>query len=156
MSSNTKQTFYITHLILFLSLATAVILGLFSPQWIKTEGGAWVLGILGIIFIITLLILTGIASFADNIEGNTFSELLRESTINTTFYPWALAVYMGRWFHPIDDLQSPLGIWGPMILMVLSWLVIVLGDILAKKGIRIWPWLIVISGYITGILTWPA
>ena len=158
MTASSKPTFYISHLILFLSLTASIIIAVFSPQWITTKAGAWTLGILGIIFVVVLLVLTAIASFGDDLEGNTFSELLRASTINTTFYPWALAVYMGRWFHPVDDLQSPLGLAGGAALLMLStWIMIVVGDIvLRKKGKRIWPWLIVTLGYGMGMLTWPA
>jgi len=155
--TETSRTFQITtYLILFLSLTAASLLALFSPQLIHTPAGGWVLGILGAIFVATLLVLTSIASFADKIEGNTFSELLRASTIETTFYPWALSVYMGRWFHPVEHLQSPLGIWGVILLMTTTWGIIVLGDILQRKGIRIWPWLVVTLGYIVGVLAWPA
>ncbi len=155
--TGSDRTFQITtHLILFLSLTVASALALFSPHLINTPVGGWVLGILGAIFVATLLVLTAIASFADNIEGNTFSELLRASTVGTTFYPWALSVYMGRWFHPVEQLQSPLGIWGVIVLMTTTWGIIVLGDILRRRGKRIWPWLVVTLGYIVGILTWPA
>ena len=81
---------YITQAILFLSLTAAVLLAFFAPFWVKTEAGAWTLGILGILFVLTLLVLTGIASFADDLEGNTFSEMLRASTVNATSIP-------GRW-----------------------------------------------------------
>ncbi len=34
--------------------------------------------------------------------------------MNTTYYPGALAVKMGHWFHPVDDLQPGLGhVGGP-------------------------------------------
>lgn len=151
-----KPTFYATQFILFISLTASVFLAVLSPLWIKTPAGAWTLGIVGLVFVVTLLVLTSIASFADDIEGNTFSELLRKSTIDTTFYPWALSVYMGRWFHPIDDLQAPLGLAGPPVLMASTWLIIVIGDVLRRKGKRVWPWLVVALGYSVGILTWPA
>ncbi|MBD3618895.1 MAG: hypothetical protein HUJ28_05435 [Chromatiales bacterium] len=152
----TTRNRIITHLILFCSLALAMFLALFAPQWIQTTAGAWIIGIVGLVFVATLLVLTSIASFGDSIPGNTFSELLRESTLNSTFYPWALSVYMGRWFHPVDGLESPLGLFGPVLLMALTWGIIVLGDVLRKKGKRIWPWLIVALGFATGIITWPA
>lgn len=155
--TDTNRAFQITtNLILFLSLAVSLILAAFAPQLIDTPAGGWVLGILGSVFVATLLVLTSIASFADDIEGNTFSELLRASTIDTTFYPWALSVYMGRWFHPFEQLQSPLGIWGVIVLMITTWIMVVLGDILRKQGKRIWPWLVVTLGYTIGVLTWPA
>lgn len=155
--AETSRAFQITtHLILFVSLAAAMLLALLAPQLISKPVGGWVLGLLGVVFVATLLVLTAIASFADNIEGNTFSELLRASTINTTFYPWALSVYMGRWFHPVEQLQSPLGIWGVIVLMITTWGMIVLGDVLQRKGKRIWPWLVVTLGYGVGVLTWPA
>ncbi|MDJ0892158.1 MAG: hypothetical protein QNK18_13340 [Gammaproteobacteria bacterium] len=78
--------------------------------------------------------------------------------MNTTFYPWALAVYMGRWFHPVAELQSPLGFaGGAAVLMASTWIVIVVGDlVLRRKGKRIWPWLLVTVGFGTGMLAWPA
>lgn len=155
--TETNRTFQIaTNLILFLSLTAASTLALIAPQLIDTPAGGWILGILGAVFVTTLLVLTAVASFADNIEGNTFSELLRASTIDTTFYPWALSVYMGRWFHPFEQLQSPLGIWGVIVLMITTWIMVVLGDILRRQGKRIWPWLVVTLGYTIGVLTWPA
>lgn len=156
MDDTTKRTFYITHLILFLALATASVLAVFIPQWVKTDVGGWVIGIIAFVFVATLLVLTSIASFIDDVPDNTFSFLLRESTIETTFYPWALSVYMGRWFHPVDDLSLPLGMWGPIILMAATWGMVVLGDVLRRNGKRIWPWLVVTLGYVVGTLSWPA
>ena len=155
MDTDTRNQL-ITHGILFASLAVASFLALLAPQWIRTDAGAWVIGIVALVFVVTLLVLTSIASFGDSIQGNTFSELLRESTVNSTFYPWALAVYMGRWFHPVDGLSSPLGVFGPILLMASTWGIVVLGDVLKRKGKRIWPWLIVAVGFGVGVLTWPA
>lgn len=156
MESTGKRTFLLTQILTFLSLAGAVVLAVLAPQWIKSEAGAWVLGIIALVFVATLLVLTSIASFGDDVPGNSFSELLRASTVETTFYPWALAVYMGRWFHPIDGLSSPLGVWGPIVLMVATWGMIVLGDVLRRRHKRIWPWLVVALGFVVGMLTWPA
>lgn len=155
--AETSRTFQVTtHLILFISLTAAMFLALLAPHLISKPVGGWVLGMLGVVFVATLLVLTAIASFADDIEGNTFSELLRASTINTTFYPWGLAVYMGRWFHPVEGLHSPLGIWGVIVLMITTWGMVVLGDVLRRKGKRLWPWLVVTLGYAVGVLAWPA
>jgi len=157
MAKANRSTIITTQLILLLSLTTASLLAMLAPQWVTTTVGAWVLGIVTIIFIVVLLVLTSIASFVDDIDDNSFSLLLRKSTVETTFYPWAFAVYMGRWFHPIDDLQSPLGIAGIPVLMASTWLMIVLGDIVIRNSDkRIWPWLIVLLGYAVGILSWPA
>ena len=155
-SAGSRAVQVTTHLILFLSLTAAAVLATFAPQWSRSDAGAWAVAIVGLVFVATLLVLTSIASFGDDLPGNTFSELLRESTVNTTFYPWALAVYLGRWFHPIDQLVSPLGVWGPVLLMATTWGIVVLGDILARRGKRIWPWLVVLVGYGIGVLTWPA
>lgn len=156
MATVSNRTLYLTHLITFLSLTAASLIAVLAPQWIRTPAGAWALAIVGLAFVATLLVLTAIASFADPLPGNSFSELLRESTVDTTFYPWALAVYMGRWFHPVDGLESPLGVWGPILLMATTWGVIVLGDVLRRKGKRPWPWLVVTAGFVAGVLTWPA
>jgi hypothetical protein len=56
----------------------------------------------------------------------------------------------------VDDLRSPLGPWGPVALMALTWGVVVLGDVLARRGQRPWPWLVVTLGFVVGSLTWPA
>jgi hypothetical protein len=156
MTAVTSRTFYTTHLITFLSLTAAAFLALLAPHWVGTPAGAWVIAIVGLVFVAALLVLTSIASFADKVPGNTFSELLRESTLDSTFYPWALAVYMGRWFHPVDGLESPLGVWGPVVLMAMTWGMVVLGDVLRRRGKRLWPWLVVSVGFAVGNLTWPA
>lgn len=155
MDAATRNQF-ITHLILFLALAAAALLAVLAPQWVQTDAGAWVIGIVALVFVVTLLVLTSIASFGDDLEGNTFSELLRASTVSSTFYPWALAVYMGRWFHPVDDLASPLGVFGPVVLMAATWGMVVLGDVLKRGDRRIWPWLTVALGFVVGVVTWPA
>ncbi len=156
MAAVTRPTYYATQLITFLALSAATFLALFAPQWVRTPAGAWVIAIVGLVFVAALLVLTSIASFADQVPGNTFSELLRESTLDSTFYPWALAVYMGRWFHPVDGLESPLGVWGPVVLMATTWGMVVLGDVLRRRGKRLWPWLVVTIGFAVGTLTWPA
>ena len=155
MDASTRNQI-ITHGILFCSLTVAMFLALLAPQWIRTDAGGWIIGIVGLVFVATLLVLTSIASFGDSVAGNTFSELLRESTIDNAFYPWALSVYMGRWFHPVDGLETPLGVFGPVLLMAMTWGIVVLSDVLKKKGKKIWPWLVVTLGFGTGILTWPA
>lgn len=156
MTSVASRTFYATHLITFVAFTAAAFLAFLAPQWVRTPAGAWVIAIVGLVFVAALLVLTSLASFADKVPGNTFSELLRESTVDSTFYPWALAVYMGRWFHPVDGLQSPLGVWGPVVLMATTWGIVVLGDILRRRGKHPWPWLVVALGFGVGILTWPA
>lgn len=145
-----------THCTLFLSLVVAALLAAFAPRLVQTEAGAWAVGILALVFVATLLVLTSIASFVDTIENNSFSYLLRKSTLETTFYPWALAAYMGRWFHPLDGLESPLGAWGPVLLMAATWGMVVLGDVMRRRGRPLWPWLVVTLGFIVGSLTWPA
>lgn len=154
--TTTGKTLVATHGTVFLSLVAAILLALFAPRWVQTEAGAWAVGILALVFVATLLILTSIASFADNIDNNSFSYLLRKSTLDTTFYPWALAAYMGRWFHPVDGLDSPLGVWGPILLMAATWGMVVLGDVMRRQGKRIWPWLVVSLGFVVGTVTWPA
>lgn len=156
MTSTATRTYYASHAILFVSLCVAVLLAAFGPRWVATPAGAWTIGIVALVFVTTLLVLTSIASFGDDLPGNSFSELLRESTLQSTFYPWALAVYMGRWFHPVDGFQTPLGAFGPVVLMAATWGVVVLGDLLRKRGRRLWPWVTVTLGFATGALTWPA
>ena len=154
MDTSAKQR--ITYGILFASLTVATLLALLAPEFLETTAGAWVVAISAIVFVATLLTLTAIASFGDNLEGNSFSELVRDSTVNTTFYPWALSVYMGRWFHPVDDLSMPLGVFGPILIMFTTFGVVVLGDMLRKRGKRIYPWLLVLLGFVTGSVAWPA
>lgn len=154
--AGSKRTFWVINLVTFLSLTAAALLAIFGPEWITTTAGSWVLAVLGLLFVATLLTLTSIASFGDEIPGNTFSELLRESTLETTFYPWALSVYMGRWFHPVDALETPLGLWGPVVLMTTTWGVVVAGDLLKRNGTPIPGWVVVAAGFLVGTFTWPA
>lgn len=154
--AGSKRGYWACNLISFLSLAAAALLAVFAREWVRTTLGSWVLAALGTVFVVTLLTLTSIATFGDDIEGNSFSELLHQSTLETTFYPWALAVYMGRWFHPVDGLESPLGIWGPVVLMAATWGVIVAGELRQRRGTPIPPWAIVAAGFACGAVAWPA
>lgn len=156
MPAGSSRAYWLTSLVTVLSLGAAALVAVLAGGWITSTAGSWVLALIGVVFVATLLTLTSIASFLDDTEGNSFSELLRQSTLDTTFYPWALAVYMGRWFHPVDGLESPLGIWGPVVLMATTWGVVVAGDLLRRSGRRIPPWVLVTAGFVCGTLTWPA
>jgi hypothetical protein len=42
----------------------------------------------------------------DGVANNTISEILRERAHKSSFFPWLLAVYAGRWLNPFDGAQS--------------------------------------------------
>lgn len=155
MATEAKKTILTTHLVLLLSLAAAMLLATFGRSWIQSDAGGWVISLIGIAFVAALLLLTAL-QVGGRVPDNTLSALLRQSTVKSTFWPWGLSVYAGRWFHPVDGLESPLGLFGPIVLMAATWGIIVLGDVLAKEGKRIWPWLVVAVGFVVGSLCWPA
>lgn len=113
--------------------------------------------LIGVLLIVAVIALIGIDIWlvADQIEGNTFSEMLREGARVTTFFPWALAVLIGRWFHPVDSLKPVLGNFSIPTLMITSYIVVVLGDILKKKKHPVPLWIVVIIGIVIGALCVP-
>lgn len=90
-------------------------------------------------------------------KGTTWSELLRESVGITTLIPWALGVWVGRWFPILPPNHAVKLSVGLTVVLVLSATVTVLGDILMRRRRRpvIPPWSVVLSGLITGGLLLP-
>lgn len=112
------------------------------------------IGVLLIVGVIGLIVID-IWLLADTLPGNTFSEMLREGAKVTTFFPWALAILIGRWFHPVDSLKPVLGNFSIPTLMITSYIIVVLGDILKKKRHPIPSWIIVLIGIVIGALCVP-
>ena len=117
-----------------------------------TNSSADVLSIFGIILVCLVIVGDIVLSvFKSEREGTTWSELLRESVGITTIIPWALGVWIGRWF-PI--LQKPPLPWqySLIILLVLSIIFVVLGDVLMIKMRRplISPCIFVTLGLVVG------
>jgi hypothetical protein len=96
----------------------------------------------------------------DAIEGNTFSELLREYGMKTPFFPWVFACLAGRWFHPSDTLKP---LWSSQLATYLTigiaTLIVIAVGILYKvlRGNEYWipPWIIVLIGLTFGALVAP-
>ncbi|OEU77806.1 MAG: hypothetical protein BA865_12385 [Desulfobacterales bacterium S5133MH4] len=91
-------------------------------------------------------------------EGTTWSELLRESVGTTTLIPWALGVWIGRWFplvpEPLNSLGTPIAL---TIVLILTAIITVLGDVLMRRRRRpvIPPWLVALLGLIVGGILLP-
>lgn len=92
--------------------------------------------LIGVLLIVGVIALIGIDIWlvSDKVTGNTFSEMLREGAKLTTFFPLSVAILIGRWFHPVDNLKPLLGLYSIPVLMIISYTIVVLGDILKKKG----------------------
>lgn len=89
-------------------------------------------------------------------EAITWSQLLRESYGITTFFAWGIAVWVGRWFSP---LERPLVKWyvGLAIVAALTCVVVLLGYLLWRKYQRpILPPIVIVSlGLVAGWLLLP-
>lgn len=90
-------------------------------------------------------------------KGTTWSELLRESIGITTLIPWSLGVWVGRWFPILPPEHSIKLSIGLPVVLGLSAIVTVVGDILMRRMRRpiIPPWSLVLSGLIAGGLLIP-
>lgn len=108
------------------------------------------------LFLVAGLIGVDIWLMVDGIKGNTWSEMIRAAGKVTTFVPWMLAVLVGRWYHPVPDFGPLAGKFSIPIFIVLSYIVVVVGDILRKKRMPIPSWVIVLLGVISGALFLPA
>ncbi len=109
-----------------------------------------------VLVLVAVLIGVDIWLMVDHITGNTWSEMIREAGKVTTFVPWVLAILVGRWFHPVPDFGPLAGGISVGILMILSYIIVVTGDILRKKRKPIPSWLTVLIGLISGALFVPA
>ena len=118
-----------------------------------------------VMVVITLVLLLGAVVYdvvltTDAIDGNTFSELLREYGMKTPFFPWVLAALAGRWFHPSEGLQP---LWSSQAAtyatLVIGTLLVIGAGILYKviRGHTHWiaPWIIVLIGLPFGALVAP-
>jgi hypothetical protein len=113
---------------------------------------------IAIVVIVLIVILIGVDVYlvADKVPGNTWSEMLRSAATHTTFVPWTLAVLAGRWFHPVDSMETLGGqSAGVAVLMVTSYVVVVAGDILRKRWKPVPGWIIVLIGVPTGVFFCP-
>jgi hypothetical protein len=145
---------YVSGGVAFLALIPAMIIGVFAGGWATTAAGVTVLLVLTVAFVVAV-IAVDVPAAIDRTEGNTFSELLREGGTQTTIFPWAFAVFAGRWFHPVDDFDG-LGVAGAVVLMALTFIVVSGGDVLRRRGSAVPSWLVVVAGVLAGALLWPA
>lgn len=145
---------YVSGGVAFLALIPALVIGVFAEEFGKTAAGVTTLLVLATAFVVAV-IAVDLPAAIDRTEGNTFSELLREGGTQTTIFPWAFAVFAGRWFHPIDNLELA-GIVGAVALMVLTFVVVSGGDVLRRNGHAVPSWLVVVVGLLAGALLWPA
>jgi hypothetical protein len=145
---------YVSGGVAFLALVPALIIGVFAEAWATTAAGVTVLLVLAVAFMVAV-IAVDIPAAIDNTTGNTFSELLREGGVQTTIFPWAFAVFAGRWFHPVDNLELA-GVAGAVALMGLTFVVVSGGDVLRRNGHPVPSWLVVVVGVLAGVLLWPA
>lgn len=154
MSSRSASWQYTVGGISFLSFLAAALIAAFAGDLASSDAGVIGLIVVGIIFAVAVIGID-IPAAIDSTKGNTFSELLRKGGTQTTIFPWAFSVYAGRWFHPVDGLEL-LGVWGAVILMIATWLLVVVGDILRRHGHPLPSWLVVSAGLLAGALLWPA
>jgi hypothetical protein len=114
---------------------------------------AWVGSALVLVIILGDVIL---ALFKSESEGTTWSELLRESIGITTFIPWAVAAWVGRWFPFLKS--PPLGLAiGLAVTAVVGGTIAIIADVLMrKKGYPVIPpWIVVVIGFAAGALLIP-
>lgn len=145
---------YLSGAVAFLALIPALIIGVFADAFATTAAGVTVLLVLTVVFVVAV-IAVDVPAAIDNTAGNTFSELLREGGTQTTIFPWLFAVFAGRWFHPVDNLELA-GLGGAIALMILTFIVVSGGDVLRRNGRPVPSWLVVVAGLLAGVLLWPA
>jgi hypothetical protein len=145
---------YLSGGVAFLAIIPALIIGVFAGEWATTAAGVTALLVLAVIFMVAV-IAVDVPAAIDRTEGNTFSELLREGGKQITIFPWAFAVFAGRWFHPVDNLELA-GVGGVVVLMILTFVVVSGGDVLRRNGHAVPSWLVVVAGLLAGALLWPA
>ena len=138
----------------FVAVTVAGALAVFAEELLRSTAGVVLLLPLTIVLFVAL-IAVDVPSAIDDIEGNTFSELLRAGGTQTTIFPWTLAIFAGRWFHPADGFD-PLGVVGAVILMVLTF-VVVAGDGVLRHyaDVAVPSWIVVAAGVVAGAVLWP-
>lgn len=108
-----------------------------------------------VIVLIVALIVVDVFLVIDQVKGNTWSEMLRDAARCTTFPPWVFGVLSGRWFHPVDDWEPLLGNWSFAVLMAVTWLVVVVGDILRRRSVPVPGWLVILIAVPVGAVFAP-
>jgi hypothetical protein len=152
MGEQSTQWQYISGGVAFAAVTAAILVGVFAGEGAGTTAGEVAVLVIALAFVVAV-IAVDVPAAIDRTRGNTFSELLRAGGRQTTIFPWTFGVFAGRWFHPVDDLKL-LGIAGPLILMVLTFAVVVAGDLLRRAGREMPSWVAAGLGVIAGVLLW--
>jgi hypothetical protein len=93
---------------------------------------------------------------ADGVEGNTWSEILRQWSVITPVVPFIYGVLGGHFYHPVDGLDPIVDTPGNIALLVwVTVLIGVIGILTTKHDVEIAPWIPVIPGFIAGCFLWP-
>lgn len=98
-----------------------------------------------------VLIVADLALAADDVQGNTYSEILRSAARFTPVVPWLSGLVVGHWFHPFSTAEprlAPPGNW--LALLALTAVVAIIG-LMAEVP----PWVPVLPGAVAGALLWP-
>lgn len=109
------------------------------------------------ISIVGLILIATVVGFdiylaADNIKGNTWSEVIRLYGRHLNLLPWACGVLCGHWFHP-DWTHALFG--QPGSIAVLVWLTFIVTG-LGFGSLNIPMWTFCLIGMITGCWFWPS
>lgn len=121
---------------------------------------AWTILAVVAVVLLTAAVVYDIVLTTDKIDGNTFSELLREFGMKTPFFPWVFAALAGRWFHPSDSLGPLFASQVATYIAILAMTALVVGAGIVYKVIRgnaVWipPWLVVLVGLPFGAFVAP-
>lgn len=93
-------------------------------------------------------------------SGNELVDAMRSSGA-TPFIAWVVALFVGHWFHPVDELKPGFGVigfpWNYIIFGGLTLLVGILSFLVIPTGsVSGWfPFVMVFAGYATGAIFWP-
>lgn len=139
----------------FAAVVAAAALGVFAENLLRSSTGVTLLVVLTVVLTVALIVVD-VPAAVDDVDGNTFSELLRVGGVQTAIFPWTLAVFAGRWFHPIDNLDV-FGAVAVLILMGLTFVVVVGSDVSQRYFRTVVPsWLVALLGVLAGATLWPA
>lgn len=109
----------------------------------------WVL--IAIIVLAVVLIVVDIYLARDEIDGNTWSELVRLAAIASPVVPWLAGLVMGHWFHPGEERDPIIEAPGnAVVLVVVSFLILALGFFVDLP-----PWIPFLVGAPVGAYVWP-
>jgi membrane associated rhomboid family serine protease len=109
---------------------------------------------LGVVFMVVFDVVLA----KDSIQGNTFSQLARASVTHTYWLPFLLGALLGRWYHPIDGLETVVGsVWFSHFVFAVFGAIVVLGLQSLKKYRRVTTpsWVLVLVGLLLGALLIP-